>query len=281
MKVLVTGATGFIGQHIIPLLLARGDDITAVARSVSKAKEFAWSDKVRFVFCDIYTDFMFEDIFDNHDILIHLAWSGLPNYSSLYHFEKNLPQEYVFIKKMVDQGVRNVLVVGTCFEYGMQCGQLSENLLTQPSNPYGYAKDALRQQLQFLQSTAHFNLTWTRLFYLYGEGQSENSLYTSLKASVQRGDKVFNLSGGEQLRDFQTVENVAEHIIQLALAEQNIGVINVCSGEPISVRKLVEQWVIENKWEIVLNFGYYPYSNYEPMAFWGGRERLNSVLAQL
>jgi dTDP-6-deoxy-L-talose 4-dehydrogenase (NAD+) len=149
---------------------------------------------------------------------------------------------------------------------------------TQPNNPYGYAKDALRKQLQFLQCIKPFNLTWARLFYMYGEGQPNSSLYPKLKNSILSGDKVFNMSGGEQLRDYLSVEEVASQITCLAMTADNTGTVNICSGKPVSVRKLMEQWLQENNWEIELNLGYYPYPDYEPMAFWGASSRVDAIL---
>ena len=212
------------------------------------------------------------------DILIHLAWDGLPNYKSLHHFETELPRQYHFLKSMIDAGLPSLLSIGTCFEYGMQSGALAADILTKPNNPYGYAKDALRKELEFLKASSHFNMTWARLFYLYGEGQPATSLYPQLQEAVLRGDKVFNMSGGEQLRDYLSVAEVTRQISQLALAQQDRGVINICSGKPVSVRRLVEQWISDNGWDIELKLGYYPYPDYEPMAFWGYRDRLEDSL---
>ena len=94
----------------------------------------------------------------------------LSNYKSLYHFETELPRQYHFLESMIDAGLPSLLVIGTCFEYGMQSGALPAEMPTKPTNPYEYAKDALRQQLEFLRSIKPFNLTWGRLFYMYGEG---------------------------------------------------------------------------------------------------------------
>ena len=85
------------------------------------------------------------------------------------------------------------------------------------------------------------------------------------------------MSGGEQLRDYLSVVDVARQIVKLAMAESEIGSVNICSGKPISVRRLVEQWLEENKWEIDLNLGYYPYPSYEPMAFWGANESTSLI----
>lgn len=277
LKIAVTGASGFIGRHVLAALLRHDVEIIAVTRDAARLDGL--SDAVHIVEMDIARPTLncYEQMCCP-GTLIHLAWDGLPNYKSLHHFETELPRQYHFLKTMIEAGLSSLLVTGTCFEYGMQSGPLSEDMPTKPDNPYGYAKDALRQQLAFLKSAKPFNLTWARLFYMYGEGQPSTSLYPKLKEAVLREDKVFNMSGGEQLRDYLPVEEVARQIVHLAMAQRDIGAINICSGEPVSVRKLVEQWLLENNWGIELNLGYYPYPDYEPMAFWGDRHRLDANL---
>jgi len=279
MKIAVTGASGFVGRHVLTALLQHGAEIVAVTRDTGRLVGI--SAAIRVVEMDIA--YPAPDCFEQMgcpDVLIHLAWDGLPNYKSPHHFETELPRQYHFIKTLIEAGLPSLLVTGTCFEYGMQSGSLAEEMPAKPGNPYGYAKDALRQQLEFLKSVKPFNLAWARLFYMYGEGQPDTSLYPKLKEAVLRGDKVFNMSGGEQLRDYLPVDEVARQIVRLAMARRDIGAINICSGKPISVRRLVEQWLLENNWEIELNLGYYPYPDYEPMAFWGDRHRLDTTLEQ-
>jgi dTDP-6-deoxy-L-talose 4-dehydrogenase (NAD+) len=279
MKVLVTGATGFVGRHVIPRLLEHGHTVTAVARDETKARNFSWFDRVRFVACDIHRPIDKPvELFGNPEAVIHLAWPGLPNYKALVHFEEALPADYRFLKTLVEGGVDRLLVTGTCFEYGMQSGALREDMETRPTNPYGFAKDTLRRQLEYLKNEQSFMLTWARLFYLYGDGQAENSLLPQLKAAVERGDKVFNMSGGEQLRDYLPITEVAKCLVSLAIRNGDNGIVNVCSGKPISVLELVEGWIKENDWSIKLNLGYYPYTDYEPMTFWGDRQKLDRYL---
>ncbi len=268
MKVAVTGASGFVGRHVLAELSKHDIDILAVTREAARLSDLGESVHVVEMNIDSPASDCYERL-GNPDVVIHLAWDGLPNYKSLHHFETELPRQYQFLETMIESGLPSLLVTGTCFEYGMQSGALLATMPTKPTNPYGYAKDALRQQLEYLKSTSPFNLIWGRLFYMYGEGQSKNSLFPLLKDAVLRGDQVFNMSGGEQLRDYLPVVEVARQIVQLAIAQRDIGAVNICSGKPISVRRLVEQWVAENNWEIKLNLGYYPYPDYEPMAFWG------------
>jgi dTDP-6-deoxy-L-talose 4-dehydrogenase (NAD+) len=115
---------------------------------------------------------------------------------------------------------------------------------------------------------------------MYGKGQAINSLYPMLKEAISSGKQVFNMSGGEQLRDYLPVEDLERLIVSLAVAKQDLGAINICSGAPISVRGQVEKWMNDNNWKIKLNIGYYTYPDYEPMAFWCERTKLDEFLHQ-
>jgi len=282
MKILITGATGFVGQHLVPRLLSFGHEVVAVSRNAEKAASLPWFENVTFISFDILNQ-QLEPVktIGSPDMLIHLAWPGLPNYKDLFHFEHNLPASYFFIKKMATAGVARVMVTGTCFEYGMQEGCLSEDLLSMPVNPYGLAKDTLRKFLQILQNKHFFNLQWIRLFYMYGPGQNPKSLLAQLDMAIDNNDATFNMSGGEQLRDYLHVEEVARRMALLVDHPECTGIINCCSGKPISVRRLVEQRIRERGANISLNLGYYPYPDYEPMAFWGNSEKLDSFEKQL
>lgn len=275
MKVAVTGASGFLGRYVVEELLAHGHDVVAVVRNakrpltsqVSKVVEWDLDGSAKGAF----------DYLENPEALIHLAWGGLPAYRSLHHFERELPAAYRFLATLVDDGLKNVLVTGTCFEYGMQSGALDESKDSQPVLPYAYAKDALRRQLEFA-CDGRFVLTWTRLFYLYGDGQAEGSLLPQLQRALSEGRTEFPMSGGEQLRDFIHVREAAGTLVRLVEEKRNLGIVNICSGKPVSVRGFVERWLREHGHAIELQLGQYPYPDYEPMAFWGSRDKLDSIL---
>jgi dTDP-6-deoxy-L-talose 4-dehydrogenase (NAD+) len=279
VKVLVTGATGFVGRHLVAALLARGCEVRAVARNAETAATLPWINAVEFIAADIHADDLnIAALTDGIDALVHLAWPGLPNYRALFHFEHNLMADYRFIKGAVEAGVSHVLVTGTCFEYGMQSGPLSEHTAPQPSNPYGLAKNTLRLFLQNLQQVQPFTLQWARLFYLHGEGQNPNSLLAALDRAIDAGDDSFNMSAGEQLRDYLAIETAAGYLAAIVQQREFDGVINCASGQPISVRALVEQRLRARGSSIQLNLGHYPYPTHEPMAFWGVADRLQQLL---
>lgn len=271
MKILVTGATGFIGNFVVNELVSNGDEVIVLGRDIEKASHFNWFKKVMFIhyeFGEIISQEIFEKI-KGVDKLINLSWSGLPNYNSIEHIENNLLQQYYFIKQLVLFNIRDITVTGTCLEYGNVNGPLDPRMQSNPTNPYALAKDTLRKMLQFLQKEQDFSLKWVRLFYMYGKGQSKHSILSQLDNALDGGLTEFNMSGGEQLRDYLPIESVTKDLIRFAKMDSNLGVVNLASGIPISIRKLVENHLREKNKTIKLNFGFYPYPNYEPMAFWG------------
>lgn len=275
MKIIVTGATGFVGKHFVQELLDRCHEVVAVSRSRQRFEKCDWRGEVRFISADLHQAIENpRSLLGDADVVAHFAWPGLPNFKSMFHVEENLPAAYQFLKSLVDAGYTRLLVAGTCFEYGDRCGPLSEDLPAEPTTAYGVAKDSLRRFLVSLQSSSTFQLQWARLFYLFGEGQSAASLIPQLNAAIDRGDPVFNMSGGEQLRDFLPIGSVAKKLVDVLESPDFEGVVNICRGEPTSVRRLVEQRIAERNASIRLNLGHYPYPEYEPFAFWGDNRKL-------
>jgi len=279
--VLVTGATGFIGNYVVGQLLHKNHVVIATSVSTEKAKTFNWFNKVTYIpfNLDNFDNAIdYYQFFGRPNLIIHLAWKGLPNYKALFHFEENLPKDYAFVKNFVTNGATDITITGTCFEYGMKDGLLAEDMPSEPANPYALAKDTLRKFLEELQKTQAFSFKWVRLFYMYGQGQNVNSLLSQLDRAVANGEETFNMSGGEQVRDYLPVTKVAECITAIATQNSVQGIINCCSNAPITVKKLVEDYLLANNKHISLNLGYYPYADYEPMAFWGDNTKLKTIL---
>lgn len=284
IKVAITGATGFVGRHVLAEFASGRHDVEIVATTRGgdpHASQLPQFPNVEWVTLDVASapPHAFE-LLGRPDVLLHLAWGGLPHYRALRHFEVELPAHYAFLRHMTAAGLKSLLVAGTCLEYGMRSGALGETEPTSPITPYGFAKDALRRQLEYLQRNREsaFALTWARLFFMHGDGQAATSLLPQLEKAVAQGEARFRMSGGEQLRDYLPVSEVAAKLVTLALKRRDIGPVNVCSGIPRSVRSLVEQWLHERRAQIALELGHYPYPDYEPMAFWGAREKLERAL---
>ncbi|MGH2462330.1 MAG: NAD-dependent epimerase/dehydratase family protein [Candidatus Limnocylindria bacterium] len=277
MRVAVTGATGFIGRHVVAQLEKVGISPTLVCRPASPVPSRL--SRHRVVAMDIAEapPDAYEHI-GKPQVVIHLAWGGLPNYSAQRHLDEELPAQRRFLEGMLMAGLGSLTVTGTCLEYGMQSGALREDMPTAPVTAYGRAKDELCMELERRRQEQPFDLTWARLFYLYGEGQAAGSLLPQLESAMARGDATFDMSGGEQLRDYLPVEEAARFLVLLAMNGRDNGIVNVSSGYPVTVRELVEAAIRRRGSSIQLNLGHFPYPAYEPMAFWGDRDKLTRIL---
>lgn len=281
IKVLVTGATGFVGNYVVEKLLEKDLSVIASSSNRDTAIHKAWFKNVTYVPLDIKNiddKINYFEFFNKPDALIHLAWQGLPNYNEDFHVSENLPKHFSFLKNIIENGLKSLTVTGTCLEYGLIEGCLNESLEVKPTTCYGIAKNELRIMLEALSNEYAFNLKWLRLFYMYGKGQSPKSLLSQLEKAVNDNEPEFKMSGGEQLRDFLPVEKMAEYIVDAAMQDEVSGIINCCSGKSISVYDFVLNYLKQQNKTIKLLTGYYPYTVYEPMEFWGDNNKLKSIL---
>jgi dTDP-6-deoxy-L-talose 4-dehydrogenase (NAD+) len=275
MRVLITGATGFIGRYLVRYLSSIPDIDSALCIHNTNTPNKLLG---RTIFFDIHNSTSVQKINGaDYDYLIHLAWGNLDNYHSFHHLEEYYHQ-WMFLKKLVLDGLPGMTVLGTCFEYGFQYGSLHEELPANPVLAYAIAKDTLRRSLELLRRERSFDFKWLRLFYVQGKGQRK-SLFGQLDTALAQGAEVFPLSGGEQLRDYLSINVVVEKIVAISFQKEIQGIINCCSGQPVSIRKRVEQYLADQgNPSIQLKWGALPYAKYEPMAFWGSRVKMDSAL---
>lgn len=281
MKILVTGANGFIGRYVIKEILSKTNhNIIATSRSLQNNHLLAQTNRrLTFIQKDLSeSEDNYYTFFHEPDLCIHLAWPGLPNYNQTFHLENNLPADIRFLKNLLTCGLKDLSVAGTCFEYGLANGPMKEETPANPVTLYGVAKDSLRKTLETLQASLNYNLRWLRIFYPFGDGQSKSSLLELLKEAIDKKQLVFNMSKGEQIRDFLPIEEMAQLIVACSLQSTTLGIINCCSGKPISVRSFVDHFLETNHFNITLNRGHYPYPDYEPLAFWGDTKKLSLAL---
>lgn len=279
-KVLITGATGFVGNRVVHFLVEKGIDVVASSKNIDKAKDFSWFTKVNYVpytIGDIFPKSLM-GYFETPDLLIHLAWDGLSDFRNEAHESTFFQNHWDFLQQFVKEGLKKIVVSGTCLEYGMQEGELAEEMEVFPQLSYPKGKNKLRQSLVDLQKKCAFQLDWVRLFYMHGQGQHPKSIFPQLQRHIDEKQPVFNMSKGEQLRDYLPVEKVAEVIVNLALTKSENGIVNCCSGNPVSIQSLVEEYLEQAGVEMTLNLGHYPYPDYEPFAFWGSTKKMNEIL---
>ena len=276
MKIAITGATGFIGQHVRNVLAKTDNDVVLVVRHVERVGDKSAREEI--VAADLSqarTDWF--ELFGRPDVVLHLAWGGLPNYMDYYHVDVELPTQLRFLTALINSGLKKLVVTGTCYEYGISSGALSEDQETNPNTPYGIAKDRLRKELFELRSTQHFDLTWARIFYPYGEGQSESSIYSQLTRAISDNEKEFAIGSGTQMLDFIQVTTVAKALLAFVTEIKGIGLINVGSGDPQTVIEFVERLICRFESNIVPKVGVINDREYESISFWSDNNLLDSL----
>ncbi len=273
MKVLITGVSGFIGNYVLKKL-SKNQNLEIIGISRSKYKNKKKFKNVKLINYDIKNiDKTFLEDFGLPDKLIHLAWGNLPNYYDVYHIEEELEIQKRFLDALIDAGLKDLFVSGTCFEYGSCEGEITENNPTNPNNVYGKAKLELLNYLIKKKALNSFSLTWGRLFYMYGNGQNNQSLWQQFQKSIIEKKKTFDVAG-DQLRDYLHVDEIAKHIVFLSLNNDNLGIINICSGKPISIKNLVNEWASVQNASIKINENAFKKRKHDPPSFWGNNQKL-------
>ncbi len=224
MRVLLTGATGFIGSHVARELLHRGHEVHATVRPSSDRRRIRdLEGRLR-----IHPGEM-DLVPVEPDAAIHLAWYTVPGkYLSAPENRDCLEASRRLLARLRCRAV----FAGTCFEFDTRLGTLSEESPTRPGTLYAECKDALRREVSARPASA-----WVRFFYQYGPWEDERRLVPSVMRAVLRGEPA-NVSPGEQRRDFLHVEDVASAVC--AVAESGLeGAVNIGSGQAPAVREIV------------------------------------------
>ncbi|MBI1215365.1 MAG: NAD-dependent epimerase/dehydratase family protein [Alphaproteobacteria bacterium] len=214
---------------------------------------------------------------EKYDRLIHLAWQDVGKHADYQNLLDNIQGQFQFLNNMVVSGIRDLTVTGTCLEYGMQEGPMPETNKTEPVSSYGLAKLTLYKMLAILQDQQPFSFKWLRCFYVYGENQRPHALLSQLLRAIEEKQKVFNMSPGDQKRDFIHVDTMARNIITIAMQNEVQGAINAGNGTPTSVLDFVKAVMEQKQCELELNRQFYPYHSYEPFAFWADTTKLKSI----
>ena len=274
-KVLVTGANGYIGRNVIDYLLDNNIDVVAVDISLNKII----SEKVKKIEINIFenTDYLFSNL-QNVGTCIHLAWRNGFVHNSITHLE-DISLHYKFLKKIHEFGIKNINVIGTMHEIGYWEGEVANDTTTNPISFYGIAKNSLRQSLKILEdSDKELFIKWLRVFYIQGDDRNNNSIFSKILQKEEEGAKTFPFTTGKNKYDFINISILAEMISKAALQTEVTGIINCCSGKPVSLKEKVELFLKENNLKIKLEYGVFPDRSYDSPAIWGNNSIISKIM---
>jgi nucleoside-diphosphate-sugar epimerase len=262
MRVLLTGATGFIGSHVARELLRRGHAVTASVRPGSDPRRIAdLEGKLRIETGNL------DDLPGDPELVISLAWYTVPGkYLTAPENRECLERS----RRLLGKARGRVVLAGTCFEFDTRLGRLREDSPTRPTTLYAECKDALRQDVEKRPDSA-----WLRFFYQYGPGEDERRLVPSVIRAIQRGQEAKVSPGGQQ-RDFLHVEDVASAVVAVAESPL-IGCVNIGSGEAPTVKEIATTIGKLGGHPELVRLGAVPYYEGEPMLIVADNGKLRST----
>ena len=273
-KILVTGANGYIGSHVVSVLLDLGYEAVATDIRLDGVDPRATG-----VISDIFSESDPFTAFGRPDALIHLAWRDGFIHQSPAHLQ-DLPLHYAFLRRMIESGVGSVSVMGSMHEIGFYEGVVDENTPTNPASLYGIAKNALRQALNALNATAPFSLHWLRAYYILGDDRRNHSIFAKLLEKAAAGETVFPFTTGTNRYDFIHIDDLALEIALASVQTEVNGVINCCSGRAVALKDVVEDFIAKNHLPIRLQYGAFPDRPYDSRIICGNADRIRGILSR-
>lgn len=270
-RVLVTGATGFIGRLTLAPLRELGFEVHVAGRTFPS---------------DPAVTFHAADLFDPAEAarvvraakathLLHLAWDTEPG--KFWNSPRNLDwvgASLAIVRAFAETGGTRAVLAGTCAEYRWGGGDPLDELTSDlgPGTLYGVSKDALRRIVTSYAETAALSFAWGRIFFLYGPGEKSGRLVSDAIQALRSG-RPFETTDGEQLRDFMHVEDVAGAFAAL-LASDVVGAVNIASGKAVSVRSILEVIARKTGGQDMLRLGARPRPSSDPAIVEGSSARL-------
>lgn len=275
-NVLITGANGYIGSHVVRAFLDLGCSVTAVSRHGDGIDT-----RARFVACDVLDERQTDCLVDEADkfgVCVHLAYRNGFVHNAPSHLE-DVARHYAFLEALADAGCPRIAVMGSMHEVGYHEGAVTENTPCAPSSMYGIAKNALREALfNVLASRYEGSLVWLRGYYIYGDDLRSSSVFGKMVQASQAGKTVFPFTSGTNRCDFIHVDDLATQIAVAAMAAPRNAVVNCCTGRPVSLGEQAVAFIEQNGLGLSLQYGVFPDRPYDSPVIYGDAGPIQQLL---
>lgn len=261
MKIMVTGAAGFVGAAVVTSALSAGHDVVALSRPTSSGQRLAAS-LAKIAYVDLSAFSQVHAVVQEYrpDVIVHAAWSGIANDSRHQRSQitDNVAASLALVDAAAAAGVSKFVGIGSQAEYGFLSGRIDETAPPAPTSLYGAAKVAVQILAGQLCADAGVDFAWLRLFSTYGPRDNPNWLIPSMIEQLLDGRRP-RTTEGRQLWDYLFIDDVADAIRAVAESKEAVGVFNLGSGLPVPVSGIIKQIRDISAPGLELVFGEIPY----------------------
>lgn len=273
-RVVVTGAAGYLGPHVVTALLDRGHDVVAAVRPGSGE---GLDPRAEVIAADLLAPGFDVGVWGPlPHAVVHLAWKDGFRHNSPAHMSQ-LSAHFDLLTGLAERGVERIVALGTMHEVGYWEGPIEASTPTAPLSQYGIAKEALRRSLP-LAIAPTTSLAWARAYYIYGDDRRSESIFRKLLDAADEGRTRFPFTTGKNLYDFIRVEELGRQLAALTDAEDVTGTLSCCSGHPVSLAEQVEQYIADNGLGLELEYGAFPDRPYDSPGVWGDASVIREVM---
>ena len=273
MKILVTGAEGFLGKGIVNRLIDLGNEVIAACLNTPRDVDA----RATVIESDIFNIDNPYEYYGKPDVVLHLAWKdGFIHYSEA-HLEY-LASHVNFLKKLCQSNIKQIAVMGSMHEIGFYEGSINEHTPCNPESYYGIAKNALRETTEIMCKQNDKIFQWLRGYYIVANTSEGSSIFSKLVNASEKGEKVFPFTMGLNQFDFLDYDEFCNQVAYAVSQNTINGIINICSGRPEKLSDRVERFIKDNNLNIKLQYGEFPDRPYDSNAIWGDNKKITQIL---
>ena len=274
MKILVTGANGYLGKGVVKSLLDDGVEVIA-----TDFKDDHIDKRANIIKGDLFSIEKPYNFFGEPDAVLHMAWRDGFVHKSVNHIN-DLPKHYDFLHKMIESGVKQIATMGTMHEIGFFEGSINESTPCNPQSKYGISKNALRRLVEIDCKDKGTVFQWLRGFYIVGNTNDGSSIFSKIVQAAEKGQKEFPFTMGLNQFDFLDYDIFCRYVADAVEQTDVNGIINICSGRPEKLADRVERFIKENHFNIKLQYGKFPDRPYDSKAIWGDNFKIRVIEKQ-